>query len=65
MRCGKYEIKLSKAQKCYTAKYTNNETGEGAVITTTTNAAMLSALQSQLALDGMDMSDLREYLSGL
>lgn len=65
MTYGKYEITLSKNNGSYVARWTNIETREGDELSLSSQALLLKALQSNLDLDGMDVSDLREDIQSL
>ncbi|EKT7902210.1 hypothetical protein ACHEUO_22330 [Klebsiella oxytoca] len=65
MKYGKYEIKLSKENGRYAAKYLNNETGDADELSLSSRELLLQALQSNLELNAMHVSDLREDISAL
>ena len=65
MKYGKYEIALLKKRGSYVAKYLNNETGDGDELSLPSRELLLQALQSNLELTGVELSDLREYIQAL
>lgn len=65
MKYGKYEITLSKNNSSYVARYLNNETGDGDVLSSLSCESLLQKLQANLDLNGMEISDLREDLQAL
>lgn len=65
MKYGKYEITLSKINGSYAAKYLNKETGNADELSLSSRELLIQALQSNLELNAMDVSDLREDISAL
>lgn len=65
MKYGKYEITLSKENGSYVAKYLNNETGYRDELSLSSRKLLFQALQSNLELNAMDVSDLRENILDL
>ncbi|EAC1497701.1 hypothetical protein ACO2D6_004305 [Escherichia coli] len=65
MTYGKYKITLSKNNGSYIAKYINTETGDRDELSLSSRSLLLEALQSNLELDAMNISDLREDILAL
>ncbi len=65
MKYGKYEIMLSKNNGNYAANYLNTETGDRDELSSSSRELLIQALQSNLKLNAMDVSDLREDVSSL
>lgn len=65
MTYGKYKITLSKNNGSYIAKYINTETGDRDELSLSSRSLLLETLQSNLELDAMNISDLREDILAL